>query len=109
MQRSYPLRAALVLSALAGCAPPDTPAEDGTRLGRPRLVITRLSPPVGPFVDSTTVIEATLRYVIPDSVAYPGPYLAGLSFRTSDRSSFRPATPEERAANAVAGRASSIE
>ena len=86
----------LLLAVLIGCG---TEAPPSQSLAEPVVELVRLSPESGALVANTTVLEAELRYSVGDTLSHPGPYEAQVFFRGRSGDWFRPATPEERAAN----------
>jgi len=62
----------------------------------PTIELVELTPAAGSAVDSTTVIEAKVRYRVTDRYAQAGPFRVQLVFASkSGGGAFRPAPPEE--------------
>lgn len=86
----------LMVATLVSCGGPPVPAVVPSGPSGPAVFeLLEITPEPGAALDSTLVLRARLRYRVLDSISFPGPYTANVTFRT-ESGSFRPATPAER-------------
>ena len=102
MRRTVPKGLISLLAiTLSGCGAGGHGYVDSTPRGEaaPKVHLVEISPALGSVVDSSTVIEATVEYHVPDPQRHPGPYTVDISFEDhlpGLRGGLRPFTPEER-------------